>query len=280
MTEICITGGTGFVGQHLARALPDAHLFDYPKYDLRNLADARGFIEKYQPEVVYHLAAQSVVTNQDDLEQLTTNIDGTYNLFHACRNNAESPRSIVHISTDKVYGTNANARRTDSLRGVSHPYHASKLCGDIVAQMYMAFYGLPIRIVRMANIYGPGDGHLDRIIPGTITDTLKGISRRHRGDARFIRDYIYIDDLIPALIRIAGEPPGVYNLGGEFYSARDVSEIILRLMGREDLQPIWENTQHNEIPFQHIVDCPAWWQPTTSLEEGLERTISWYRNNL
>ncbi len=279
MTEICITGGTGFVGQHLARALPGAHLFRFPEQDLRNPEEAYSFITDYRPEILFHLAALSVVTNQDDMEQLTTNIAGTYNLLHACKR-AGCVSSIVHISTDKVYGTNANARRTDSLRGVSHPYHASKLCGDIIAQMYMAFYGLPIRIVRMANIYGPGDSHFDRIIPGIITDALRGIRRRHRGDARFIRDYIYIDDLVPALVRIADEPPGIYNLGGEYYSARDVSETILRLMGREDLQPIWENNQHNEIPFQHIVDCPVWWQPVTSLEDGLERTIKWYRNNL
>ena len=149
MTNICITGGNGFIGSHLARALPDAHLFDYPAHDLRNLVDANDFILEYQPEVVFHLAAQSVVTNEDDIETLATNIDGTYNLLHACKTSAKQLRSFVHISSDKVYGTNANARRMDPLRGVSHPYNVSKLCGDEIAQMFKNFYGLPVRIVRI-----------------------------------------------------------------------------------------------------------------------------------
>lgn len=277
--KVCITGGHGFIGSHLARALPDAELFDYPSRDLRNLDDARDFIDTHRPEVLFHLAAQSVVTNQDDLESLSTNIVGTYNLFHACEE-IGCLKSIVHVSTDKVYGTNANARRTDMLRGVGEPYAASKHCGDILAQCYNAFYKLPIRIIRTGNIYGEGDKHLDRLIPGIITDALKGLPRKHRGDPRWIRDFIYVGDLVQAYIRIADEPPGVYNLGGEFYSLRDVSDTILRLMGREDLQPIWGKTAKNEIPFQHITDCPEWWKPGTSLEEGLEKTISWYSSQV
>lgn len=273
--KICITGGTGFIGSHLARVLPDAVLFDYPAKDLRNITDACAWIDEYQPEVVYHLAAQSVVTNEDDLETLTTNIVGTYNLLHACRND-KNLRAFVHVSTDKVYGCNGEALTTDRLKGTDHPYSASKTSGDILAQMYAKHYGLPVRIVRMANIYGPGDMHFDRVVPGTICDTLHGEARRHRGDPRFIRDYIYIADLIPAYLRLPNEPEGIYNLGGDFCSVRDLTDTILRLMGREDLQPVWENTQHNEITMQHIEGCPDWWKPQTSLEEGLERTIRWY----
>lgn len=274
---VCITGGNGFIGSHLATAIPDAVLFDYPKYDLRNLAHACAFIDEYQPEVVYHLAAQSVVTNNDDLETLSTNIVGTYNLLHACRSNPNL-RAFIHVSTDKVYGCNGEALTTDRLKGINDPYTASKTSGDILAQMYAKRYGLPVRIVRMANIYGPGDTHLDRIVPGTIMDTLRGVARHHRGDPRFIRDYIYIADVIPAYLRIQNEPPGIYNLGGGFCSVSDLVHIILRLMGREDLKPIWDNTQHNEITMQHIEGCPDWWKPKMCLEEGLARTINWYTN--
>lgn len=273
--SICITGGTGFIGSHLARALPEAHLFDYPSEDLRNLGDCHRFIEKYKPDIVYHLAAQSVVTNQDDMESLSTNIVGTYNLLHAC-NAVGCVKSFVHISTDKVYGTNANARRSDALRGVSHPYSVSKMCGDEIAQMYNNFYGLPVHIIRTGNIYGEGDSHLDRIVPGTIVDTLAGKARIHRGDKRWIRDFIYVGDLIPAYIRIAAEPPGVYNLGGEYYPLSDIATLIPHLMGRDDLIPVWEPNHKNEIPFQHVADCPDWWSPKTSLEDGLKATIKWY----
>lgn len=276
---ICITGASGFIGSHLSRALPGAKLFKYPKYDLRNIEDARDFIHTNRPETVYHLAAQSVVTNETQLESESINIQGTYNLLNACLANPNL-KSFVHISTDKVYGTNANARRSDELRGVSHPYSASKICGDVISQMYKNYYGLPIRIVRMANIYGPGDPHLDRIVPGIITDTLAGVQRVHRGDPRWIRDFIYVGDLIPALIRISTEPPGIYNLGGEYYSLQYIAELIPHLMGRDDLKPIWTVNAKNEIPFQHIVDCPDWWKPETGLVDGLLKTIEYYSERI
>lgn len=275
---VCITGASGFIGSHLAAALPEAHLFPHPPEDLRNLRETIRFIETWRPTVLYHLAAQSVVTVDDDLLSLETNIAGTYNLYSACRK-VERLRSIVHVSTDKVYG-NGEVTRASPLKGVGHPYNASKLCGDVVAQMYKEYYGLPIRIIRTGNIYGPGDTHYDRIIPGTIRATLAGYPIELRSDGKFIRDYIYVGDLIPAYIRIADEPPGIYNLGGEAWAVIDVVRAILRLMGREDLQPIILNNQKNEIPFQHVTDCPTWWKPKTGLMEGLERTIAWYSKRL
>jgi CDP-glucose 4,6-dehydratase len=277
MTSVCITGATGFIGAHLARAIPGAYLFDFPTKDLRNPNDCMDFIQAYNPDVVYHLAAQAVVTNHDDMETLSTNVAGTYNLLHACKEHGKNLRSFVYVSTDKVYGTNANARRMDPLRGVSHPYNASKLAGDVIAQMYKNYYDLPVHIIRTGNIYGPGDQHFDRIIPGTIMDTLHGQARYHRGDGRWIRDYIYIADLIPAYLRIADGLPGIYNLGGDYCSVSDLANLIIKLMGREDLKPVWEGSHRNEIPFQHVVDCPEWWKPETSLEDGLKETIAWYK---
>lgn len=268
---IAITGGTGFIGTHLATAIPDAVLFDFPKNDLRNIEDACAFIDKWQPEVVYHLAAQPLVTNEDDMDTLSTNIVGTYNLLHACRND-KNLRSFVHIATDKVYGA-GRVTRASPLKGIGHPYNVSKLCGDVIAQMYAKYYELPIRIIRTANIYGPGDTHYDRIIPGTIKATLEGVPIELRSNGHFIRDYIYISDLIPAYLRISNEPPGVYNLGGEETSVLEVVQTILRLMKREDLQPIILDSQHNELDYQHVDDCPKWWEPEVKLEDGLERTI-------
>lgn len=274
MVVTCITGGTGFIGTHLARAIPDAMLFEHPPKDLRAIKDACTFIDDNQPEVVFHLAAQSVVTNRDDYDSLSTNIVGTYNLLHACRAD-HNLRSFVHISTDKVYG-DGTVTRLSPLNGVAHPYNASKLCGDVIAQMYWKYYDLPVHIVRTGNIYGPGDTHLDRIVPGTIKAAMEGRPIELRSNGTFVRDYIYIDDLIPAYLRIANEPPGIYNLGGQDASVLEIVRTILRIMGREDLQPIILNDQHNELEYQHVTDCPDWWQPQTSLAEGLERTICSY----
>ena len=277
MDNICITGGSGFIGSHLSKALPEAHLFNYPEDDLRSDGDCADFIVKYQPEYIFHLAAISTVTQDDDLTALSTNVNGTYNLLHACKLYANRLKSFVHISTDKVYGCNGDAKRSDPLKANDHPYHTSKACGDMIAQMYSNFYGLPVRIIRTGNIYGEGDNHLDRIVPNVITETLQGRRKVMRSNGKFIRDYIYIDDLIPAYIRIADEPPGIYNLGGEYHSVIDVVKMITRLMNREDLEPTAGNTQHNEILFQHVVDCPDWWKPQTTFEDGLRKTIEWYR---
>jgi len=272
---VCVTGGTGFIGTHLMRAIPWAHQFHHPHYDLRHPMDAFEFISLWKPEVVFHLAAQSVVTNTEPLDSLTTNIDGTYNLLEACRR-VGCVKSFVHISTDKVYGNNDYAKTTDPLKGVDHPYSASKVCGDIIAQLYAGYYGIPVKVIRTGNIYGPGDTHFDRIVPGTIKAVLESRPLELRSNGEFMRDYIYVGDLIPAYLRIAEEEPGIYNLGGECVSVIDLVRNILFLMGREDLQPVILNNQRNEIPDQHVVDCPEWWKPTTSLEDGLRKTVEWY----
>jgi CDP-glucose 4,6-dehydratase len=272
---VCVTGGTGFIGTHLMRAIPWAHQFWYPDHDLRRDDDVYEFISLWKPDVVFHLAAQSVVTNTDPIDSLSTNIVGTYNLLEACRM-VGGVKSFVHISTDKVYGNNEYAKTTDPLNGVTHPYNASKLCGDIIAQLYAGYYGLPVKVIRTGNIYGPGDTHFDRIIPGTIKAVLESRPLELRSNGQFARDYIYVADLIPAYLRIADEKPGIYNLGGECWKVIDVVKQILFLMGREDLKPVILNDQHNEIPAQHVVDCPTWWHPETSMTEGLRKTIEWY----
>ena len=272
----CITGGSGFIGSHLSKAIPDAHQFRFPDNDLRDPMDAYEFISTWKPDVVFHLAAQSVVTNTDPMDSLTTNIDGTYLLLEACRR-VGCVKSFVHISTDKVYGNNEYAKTTDPLWGVDHPYNASKVCGDVISQLFRSYYGLPIRTVRTGNIYGEGDTHFDRIVPGTIKAILEKRPIELRSDGLSIRDYIYIGDLIPAYLRIADEPPGVYNLGGDAYTVLDVVRTIMRLMGRDD-EPVILNNAKNEIPKQHVIDCPDWWKPSTSLIEGLEKTIAWYKS--
>jgi len=272
---VCVTGGTGFIGTHLMRAIPWAHQFWHPEHDLRSPLDAFEFISLWKPEVVFHLAAQSVVTNTEPLDSLTTNIDGTYNLLEACRR-VGSVKSFVHISTDKVYGNNEYAKTTDRLDGVTHPYNASKLCGDIIAQLYASYYEIPVKVIRTGNIYGPGDTHFDRIVPGTIKAVLESRPVELRSNGQFSRDYIYVGDLIPAYLRIAEEKPGIYNLGGECWKVLDLVKHIVSIMGA-DCEVTVNNSQHNEIPAQHVVDCPFWWKPQTSMTEGLRKTIAYYR---
>ena len=280
--RVGVTGGTGFIGTHLVKYLKslgaDVREFGHNcTNDLADIDRAFSFIEWNKPDVVFNLAAQSVVTG-DGWESLVTNVDGTMNLLRVCH--VFGVQNIVHVSTDKVYGNNDHARTDSPLAGVNHPYSASKLCGDVIAQMYKDYYGLPIRIVRTGNIYGPGDRHLDRIVPETITSALRSDPIILRSDGSFVRDYIYVGDVVPAYVRLLDEKPGVYNFGGTPWRALDIVHRVLQLMGREDLAPVIANTQKNEIPCQHVEDCPEWWQPTTSLDDGLKATIEWYSDQV
>lgn len=304
--RVFITGGTGFIGSHLSKRLDDlgATLGFYihkHESDLMGIRvygdlgipqnDLASCLRYFKPEVVFHLAAQPLVQSamSNEMETLQINVDGTYNLLHACMN-LSSLKAIIHVSTDKVYGNHSDAVDEGyRLLGADHPYNASKLCGDIIAQMYAASYGLPIIISRSGNIYGAGDKNLDRLIPGAITATLRGESLVIRSDGKMVRDYIYIDDIIDGyllLAELASEHKTFHGTAFNFgaskpLSVMDVVHEVLGEMGRVDLFPKIENTAKLEIPYQHLNWFRAryyGWSPKVDIKKGIQKTIPWYRS--
>jgi CDP-glucose 4,6-dehydratase len=298
--RVFVTGATGFIGSHLCEELllrgADLKFYAHTKFlpqsalyfrgDLRNKSDDLiHFLRDFQPEVVFHLAAQPIVCRRevDETETLEVNLNGTFNILHACKD-LSSLKSFVHVSTDKVFG-NANPITKDTvLDGTGHPYNTSKLAGDFLAQMYSNFYDIPMVVLRHANVYGAGDVHFDRIVPRTIRKVLRGERPVIRGDGTNSRDYLHVDDVVEGYLRAAELPRQnkltLLNLGGYNHSVGEVVDSILAKMRRIDVQPIYEEQWHGEIPHQHIVNDLAaeliGWNPPTDLDCGLDKTIPWY----
>ena len=164
----------------------------------------------------------------------------------------------------------------------------SKSCADLLAKTYAGSYKLPVAITRCGNFYGGGDLNWNRIVPGTIRAVLRGQRPVIRSDGSYIRDYFYVEDgaraymvLTEALAahrELAGE---AFNFSNELQvSVLDLVRRILHLM-ESDLTPEIRNEASNEIIHQYLSAAKArrilGWSPLFSLDEGLQRTIAWYR---
>ena len=306
--NILITGVTGFVGANLAKRLlhqnynvvgitrsirKDSPLkllevdgVDLVFGDVRDENLIQDVIVDYRIDFVFHLAAQPIVKLAIKEPKCTfmTNVIGTLNVLEAVR---EFKVPTIIMSTDKVYGEGYFKRETDALRPIE-PYGASKACADIIARVYARTYDLPIVVVRPCNIYGPGDVH-ERIIPNTIRKCLKGESPIiYKGFTGF-REYIYIDDLVDALIflmhkllnnELYGEEK-VYNIGTGIIKSQE--EVVLEILKHfQGIQPKYVESEHvkKEIRYQSMDSTKIrvlGWQPKTTFEEGIRKTVEWWK---
>ena len=245
---------------------------------------------EYEIDTVFHLAAQTIVgiANRNPISTFETNIRGTWALLEACR---RSPRirSVVMASSDKAYGDQEQLPYSeDTPLAGRYPYDASKSCADLLAQSYAITYGLPVAITRCGNFYGGGDLNWNRVVPGTIRSVLRGQRPIIRSDGQFVRDYFYIEDAAAAYALLAEGLANSKNLLGEAFnfsnetpvSVVDIVDLILKLM-KTDLKPIIRNEASNEIRKQYLDASKARrllsWQPAFDLDEGLKRTIDWYK---
>src|SRR6202051_1157479 len=241
--SVFVTGGTGLLGSWLVKQLleagsnvvclvrdwvPQSELVRSRRIEqvntVRGEVTDRDLIERalgeYEVEVVFHLAAQTIVgiANRNPVSTFSTNIEGTWNLLEACR---RSPRvaSIVVASSDKAYGDQEHLpyREDAPLQG-RHPYDVSKSCADLIAQTYAHTYGLPVAVTRCGNFYGGGDLNWNRIVPGTIRSVLRGERPIVRSDGRYVRDYFYVEDGANAYITLAEALAARPDLKGEAFN--------------------------------------------------------------
>ncbi len=312
--RVFVTGATGMVGSWLVRELVKAGaevavlVRDWdPRSELirSGLVAAtsvvQGAVEDYaaleravvQQEIgtVFHLAAQTIVgtARRSPLATFDANIRGTYNLLEACRRHPDLVERVVVASSDKAYGASEQLPYTESMPPLArYPYDVSKACADLIARSYHETYGLPVAIARCGNIYGGGDLNWSRVVPGTIRSLHFGERPVVRSDGAPTRDYVYVEDAVAAYLRLGerldrrdvqGE---AFNLGpSEPRSVSDVVGALQRLMRREDLSPEIRGGAPAEIRHQYLSAEKARrtldWQPRYSLDEGLERSVVWYR---
>ncbi len=311
--NVFITGSTGFLGSYLTDELirrkasvtslvrdwvSNSRFIFSDTYKKVNIV--RGEVEdytllerilnEYEIEVVFHLAAQTIVetANRNPISTFETNIRGTWNLLEACRRN-QLVKKIIIASSDKAYGVQHNLPYSEStpLQG-THPYDVSKSCADLLAYAYFNTYNLPVCITRCGNFYGGGDINFNRIIPGTIRSVLYNERPVIRSDGSYIRDYIYVKDAVSAYLLLAEKmgdksiPGEAFNFSNEIQiTVLELTQKILSLTGREDLKPVIENRAEKEIKHQYLSAEKARtklsWQPLYTLDQGLQETISWYR---
>ncbi len=262
--------------------------------DLQDLPLLIRALNEYEIDTVFHLGAQTIVgtANRSPLSTFESNIRGTWQLLEACRLNEPLVQRVVVASSDKAYGEHDQLPyREDAPLEGRFPYDVSKSCTDLISISYHRTFHLPLAITRCGNLYGPGDLNFNRLIPGTIMAALRSERPVIRSDGRFLRDYFFVRDAALAYLTLADalhreDVCGrAFNFGNE--EPLDVLAMvqrILRLMGRDDLEPVIQNEASHEIRRQYL-DCSRAksllrWKPHWSLDEGLAETISWYRGHI
>jgi CDP-glucose 4,6-dehydratase len=311
--SVLVTGAYGLLGSWLVKELLEREArvcvvrFDRParsglvSMDLErdvNVIDgdirADGLIARvlaeYEVDSVFHLAAQTIVptANHAPLSTFETNIRGTWTVLEACR--LHGAERVIVASSDKAYGHHAALPyREDFPLQPRFPYDVSKAAADLLARSYWHTWRLPVAVTRFANLYGGGDSNRSRLVPEAIGAALSGRPPVLRSDGSPERDFLYVEDAVAAYIAI-WEALGKAAAGGEAFNAGggrprrvdDVVELICRLAGT-DVEPEirGEGTPDGEIDRQWVdhkkLTEMTGWEPRVELEEGLERTIDWYR---
>jgi CDP-glucose 4,6-dehydratase len=277
MTRSLVTGGHGFVGSHLVRALLErgdtVRVMDRPDprpadvggerrsgLDLLEIRDSVELVEADLRdagavdsavagcEEVFHLAAQTIVgvARSSPRETLEVNVGGAWNVFEACREHEVG--RVVFASSDKAYGASPELPyREDFPLRAAYPYDASKAAADIVARSYANAYGLPVAVTRFANVYGGGDLNFSRLIPETVVAVIDGRAPVIRSDGSPERDFLHVDDAVSAYLAIAaalddGAVGEAFNAGGERpHSVREVVELVVA-EGGGGVEPDFQGT--------------------------------------
>ncbi|HMC07111.1 MAG TPA: GDP-mannose 4,6-dehydratase [Solirubrobacterales bacterium] len=312
-----VTGGRGFVGAWLCRALLERGervvSLDRAAATSRPsplaLIGVEGEVEEVEGDVVdgelveralaehrvdtvFHLGAQTIVATAAASPAATfeANVRGTWTVLDACRSRGLG--RVVVASSDKAYGAHDELPyREDFALRPTAPYEASKAAADLIARSFWGSYGLPVAVTRFANVYGGGDTNFSRLIPETVSAVLDGRRPVLRSDGSPERDFLYVEDAACAYLAIAdaldredvrGE---AFNAGsGRPHRVGEVVELIAGLAGTGAEPEIQgSGSPSGEIDRQFVdpakIRAVVGWEPRVDLEEGLRRTIEWYREH-
>lgn len=306
--RVLVTGGDGFIGSHLVKRLVDENFkvvvpfveivkrsYFYQNSlhrrtelvgcDVINFKGISNLMKKYKFDLIFHLAAEPLVEKafENPLDTFRTNIMGTANVLEAARRFGKVSGILV-ASSDKAYGKIPRANENKPIGG-DHPYEASKASADLIATTYFKTYGLPVIVTRFGNVYGEGDINFSRIIPGIMKALLKKEVLQIRSNGKYIRDYVYVKDVVEAMIMISGN---FKKISGEAFNVSSFENFsVLGLIKKiEDVLGCEINYKVlgisvNEIPRQSInfnkIRKALGWKPKSNLERTIPSIYDWYK---
>jgi len=203
--------------------------------DVMDSALIERVLSEYAVETVFHLAAQTIVSTAlaSPVATFEANVAGTWTVLDACRRST-SVGQVVLASSDKAYGEQEDLPyREDSPLQGCHPYDTSKACADLIAQAYAGSFDLPVAITRYANLFGGGDLHWSRVVPGTIRSLVRGEPPVIRSDGQYVRDYLYVEDAVAAYMLVAERLAERADLAGEAFNFSNEQPLtVLELVQR------------------------------------------------
>jgi dTDP-glucose 4,6-dehydratase len=312
--RVLVTGGAGFIPSNLIRHLLEhtendvvsldaltyagnlenlADVMSHPRLefvhgDIRDAALVRAIVSGV--DVIVNAAAESHVEksiHEGASEFVTTNVVGTQILLDAVR---EAPiERFLLVSSSEVYGT-AAYEPMDEAHPLNprSPYAATKAGGDRLAYSYRVTYGLPIAIVRPFNNYGPRQ-HPEKVVPRFITQALAGEALTIHGDGLASRDWLHVDDTASAIETLIDVP--LEHIEGEVVnvatgidiSVSEIARLVLEVVGNPKATAMHVEERPGQVE-RHIGSTDkiaglTGWRASIAFEEGLERTVAWYREN-
>lgn len=305
--KMLITGGAGFIGSNFVRYIIENYdcqvvvldkltyagrkenlqgllgKITFVKGDIRKREDVEKVIKEC--DFVVNFAAETHV-DRSIIEAgsfVLTDVFGTYNLLEACRK--FKIKKLVQISTDEVYGhiLKGSFREEDSV-SPRNPYAASKASADLLCRAFFETYGLPVVITRSTNNYGYYQ-HPEKLIPKTIIYALLNKKIPVYGKGKNVRDWIFVKDNCEAidLILQKGENGEIYNIAGKQELENiQVVKTILKIMDKPEslIQFVKDRPGHD---LRYSLDISKieklGWKPKTKFENGIRKTIEWYKTN-
>ena len=310
--NILITGGFGLLGSNLFSFLSkkyNVYVLDKKKNfykkkyidikrkkvflgDYLNKKLIKKILIKNKINVVFHAGAVTQVMGAIDDPESTyiNNINGTINFLEIIRN-INKKIIFIYSSSDKAYGEvgKKSYKEETPFRSI-FPYDVSKSCADLICQSYSITYGIKVGILRCANLYGPGDFNQKRLVPECILSYLKNKNFNIRSSGKLVRDYLFVDDAVKAYYLVMKSLLNsknflkIYNVGSKYnLNVTSLVRKIGKYFPEKKIKVKIKNLSKKEISFQKLnykkISKELNWHPTTNLDEGLVKTIKWYKQH-
>ncbi|HTU27234.1 MAG TPA: NAD-dependent epimerase/dehydratase family protein [Pirellulales bacterium] len=305
--RVLVTGGSGFVGRWVGRALAPAeaelHVLDlappkqfevahqYHKADMRDLAAVGALLDGVKPALIVHLAGQPGVQSSHDnpVGAYEANVLCTFNLLEACRTRP-GVEGIVAVSSNHVYGHQHHmpTKEHEALNGEG-TYAVTKLCGDVLSRTYGKTYGLPVGIARMTNSFGGDDHHVSHIITATILSCLRGEAPVIKQSGKDRKGYLYVKDTAEGLLAVAAGVAKKQSLRGEAFNlvpneawtVLELVKTIMQIAGMKGSPAVHKPEAEHEDEYLDNAKAreQLGWVPKYDFQRAIAETLEWYKTS-